>query len=79
MARKTLGYEELQWTCPNCTRVNPGLEKTCGPCGAPQPDDVKFEQAKGAKLRQDEEIKERVKAGADIHCPYCGARYQLTD
>jgi hypothetical protein len=74
MARKTLGYEELQWTCPNCNGVNQGLDKTCGQCGAPQPDDVKFEQKKDAKLREDDEIKARAKAGADIHCPYCGTR-----
>ncbi len=74
MARKTLGYAELQWTCPNCGGVNPGLQKTCGQCGAPQPEDVRFEQARGGELRQDEEIKARVQAGPDIHCPYCGAR-----
>jgi len=74
MARKTLGYAELQWTCPNCEGVNPGLEKTCGQCGAPQPEDVKFEQAQQAELRQDDEILAQVKAGPDIHCPYCGTR-----
>lgn len=74
MAKKSLGYVELQWTCPNCGGINPGPEKTCTQCGAPQPDDVQFEQVKGAELIQDEVVKARVKAGPDIHCPYCGAR-----
>jgi len=74
MAKKTLGYEELQWTCPNCDGINPGPEKTCGNCGAPQPDDVKFEQAVRSELLQDEEAIARAKAGPDIHCPYCEAR-----
>jgi ribosomal protein L40E len=74
MAKKTLGYEELQWTCPNCGGINPGPEKVCGQCGAPQPDDVKFEQVKGAELTQDEAVAARVEAGPDIHCPYCEAR-----
>ncbi len=74
MTKKTLGYVELQWTCPNCGAINPGPEKVCGQCGAPQPDDVKFEQVKGAKLTQDEAVVAWVKAGPDIHCPYCGAR-----
>ena len=74
MAKKTLGYTELQWTCPNCTALNPGPEKTCVQCGAPQPEDVVFEQVKGAELIQDEVVEARVKAGPDIHCPYCKAR-----
>jgi ribosomal protein L40E len=74
MAKKKLGYTELQWTCPNCGGVNPGPEKTCLQCGAPQPKDVQFEQVKGSALIQDKEVGERVKAGPDIHCPYCDAR-----
>jgi len=74
MARKTLGYAELQWACPNCGGINAGLQKTCAQCGAPQPEDVSFEQAQGEELRQDEDIKARVQAGPDIHCPYCEAR-----
>lgn len=74
MAKKTLGYTELQWTCPNCSALNPGPEKTCTQCGAPQPKDVQFKQVKGAELIHDEKVKARVKAGPDIHCPYCGAR-----
>ncbi len=74
MAKKTLGFEELQWTCPNCGGNNPGPEKACVQCGAPQPEDVEFKQAKGAKLTQNEAIMDRIKAGPDIHCPYCQAR-----
>jgi DNA-directed RNA polymerase subunit RPC12/RpoP len=74
MAKKKLGYQELQWTCPNCNGINPGPEKACIQCGAPQPDDVDFEQVKGAELLEDEAVEARVKAGPDIHCPYCEAR-----
>lgn len=74
MAKKKLGYQELQWTCPNCSGINPGPEKVCVQCGAPQPEDVHFEQAKGAELLKDEAVEARVKAGPDIHCPYCEAR-----
>jgi ribosomal protein L40E len=74
MAKKTLGYAELQWTCPNCNGINPGTQQDCSSCGAPQPDDVKFEQVKGAEASQDEELKKRAETGADIHCPYCGTR-----
>jgi ribosomal protein L40E len=74
MTKKTLGYVELQWTCPNCGGINPGPEKVCSQCGAPQPDDVEFEQVKGTELTTDEVVVARVKAGPDIHCPYCSAR-----
>lgn len=74
MAKKTLGYEELQWTCPNCAGINPGAGKTCASCGAPQPDDVKFEQAVRSELLEDEAAIARAKVGPDIHCPYCGTR-----
>jgi hypothetical protein len=74
VAKKTLGYEELQWACPNCEGINPGSEKTCGNCGAPQPDDVKFEQKARGELLQDGEAITKAKAGPDIHCPYCRTR-----
>ena len=32
MAKKSLGHVELQWTCPNCETVNPGLVKVCEGC-----------------------------------------------
>jgi len=74
MAKKELGHVELQWKCPNCSGLNPGHERLCVKCGAPQPADVKFEQAERQVLITDETIKAKVDAGADIHCPYCGAR-----
>ena len=74
MARKTIGHVELQWTCPNCGGINPGPVKVCQSCGAPQPEDVKFEQAVRQELITDEEKLAQAEAGADIHCPYCGAR-----
>lgn len=74
MARKKLGHVELQWNCPNCGGVNPGLEKTCGSCGAPQPEDVQFEQTARQELISDEKVLAQAETGADIHCPYCGTR-----
>ena len=74
MARKELGHIELQWTCPNCNGINPGPEKHCLNCGAPQPEDVEFEQADHQELITDEEKIVQAEAGADIHCPFCGSR-----
>ena len=74
MARKKLGHVELQWTCPNCGGINPGPEKSCLSCGAPQPEDVQFEQASAQELITDKEKIAKAEAGADIHCPYCGTR-----
>jgi len=74
MPRETLGYVKLEWTCPKCGSRNPGPEKTCLSCGAPQPEDVKFEQVEGQELIQDQVEIERAEAGPDIHCAFCGAR-----
>ncbi len=74
MAKKTLGYVELIWTCPRCSTRNPGPNKFCTACGAPQPENVTFEQAPDAKLITDADKIARAKAGPDIHCPYCNAR-----
>lgn len=74
MARKKIGHVELQWTCPNCNTINPGPVTLCGGCGAPQPEDVQFEPAESQQLITDEEKIAQAEAGADIHCPYCGAR-----
>ncbi len=74
MTKKTLGYVELEWTCPRCGSKNPGPQKSCSGCGAPQPDDVEFEQAAEEELITDEEEIERAKTGPDVHCAYCGAR-----
>ena len=72
--KKTLGYVELEWTCPRCGSRNPGPQKSCSGCGAPQPDDVEFEQAAEEELITEEAEVERAKAGPDVHCAYCGAR-----
>lgn len=74
MARKELGHIELQWTCPNCRGINPGPDKVCNTCGAPQPEDVQFEQPERQELITDQEVDAQAEAGADIHCPFCGTR-----
>lgn len=74
MAKESLGYVELEWTCPFCNTRNPGRVKVCRSCGAPQPKDVQFHQAAEDKVVQDQEGLEMAQAGADIHCPFCGTR-----
>lgn len=74
MAKKTVGYIELHWECPNCATINPGGEKVCRGCGAPQPENVEFFQPTQQQLIEDEERLKQIKAGPDIHCGYCGAR-----
>ena len=74
MARKRLGYVHLEWACPNCQTRNPGPNKYCTGCGAPQPEDVEFEQTAEEKLLTDADEIARAQAGPDVHCPYCNAR-----
>jgi ribosomal protein L40E len=74
MTKETLGYVRLEWTCPNCSSRNPGPQKTCGSCGAAQPENVEFEQAAQEELVTDEAAIARAKAGPDVHCAFCGAR-----
>lgn len=74
MAKKKLGYIQLHWECPNCGTINPGGEKVCKGCSAPQPQDVEFFQPTEQQLLEDAEKIKRAKAGADIHCAYCGTR-----
>ena len=74
MARKTLGYVQLEWNCPRCGSKNLGAEKTCLSCGGPQPDDVQFQQAQGQELITGEAAEEIAKKSADIHCGFCGTR-----
>ncbi len=74
MARKDLGYVELEWTCPNCQTRNPGLKKTCQSCGSPQPTDVAFQSKADEQLITDAQKLEQAKKGPDIHCGFCGAR-----
>ncbi|MBK8985705.1 MAG: zinc ribbon domain-containing protein [Chloroflexi bacterium] len=74
MARKTVGYTELEWTCPFCGTRNPGSAKLCTGCHAPMPADTQFEQAAEEKLITDAARIAEVQAGPDVHCPFCGAR-----
>lgn len=79
MARKSLGYTELEWICPNCQTKNKGTQKTCTGCGAPQPEDVKFQQGKTQQFIEDEQVIQAAKAGPDFHCSFCGARNAATN
>jgi predicted nucleic acid-binding Zn ribbon protein len=78
MARKSKGFIELEWTCPNCETRNKGFEKSCVNCGAPQPDDVQFEAPAEKKFVSEEKASELKKRGADIHCGFCGTRNPST-
>jgi len=74
MPQKTVGYVELEWTCPKCKSRNPGTRRACASCGAPQPRDVQFEQPVQDQVISDEKVIAVAAAGPDIHCAYCGAR-----
>lgn len=79
MVRKeSKGFIELEWVCPNCDSRNKGSKKTCENCGAPQPDNVKFQRAADEKVVTDEKAVAAAKAGADIHCGFCGTRNPAT-
>ncbi len=78
MSKKTVGYVHLEWQCPACSSRNKGIDKICRNCGAPQPEDVKFEQVAQESLIKDEELISQVQAGADIHCGFCGTRNPAT-
>ncbi len=71
-------FVELEWVCPNCDGRNKGSIKTCQNCGAPQPDNVKFQRAADEKIITDEKSVAAAKAGADIHCGFCGTRNPAT-
>jgi len=72
--RRTIGYVQNEWICPNCETRNKGNAKTCENCGAPQPENVKFELPSEQKFVTDEGSVRAAQAGADIHCPFCGTR-----
>lgn len=72
--KESKGFVELEWVCPNCDGRNKGAKKTCDSCGAPQPDNVKFQRAADEKIVADEKLVAAAKAGADIHCGFCGTR-----
>ncbi len=78
MAKKSLGYVELEWTCPNCDSRNPGSRRICANCGTPQPDNLEFTQRAQSEIIKDEAKIEQAKAGPDIHCYYCGTRNPAT-
>ncbi len=79
MARKrTLGYVQLEWTCPNCGTRNKGGIKTCENCGAPQPENVQFEAPSEKKFITNEEQLKAAQAAPDIHCGFCGTRNPAT-
>jgi ribosomal protein L40E len=74
MAEETVGYVRLQWTCKQCGTINPGPQKACSGCGAPQPADQEFDLPAQQELVKDEAEIQRAQARPDVHCPYCGAR-----
>ncbi|MFT3894968.1 MAG: zinc ribbon domain-containing protein [Anaerolineales bacterium] len=76
--RRTLGYIQNEWTCPNCNTRNKGGSKTCENCGAPQPENVQFELGADQKFVTDEAQIKAAEAGADIHCGFCGTRNPAT-
>ena len=76
--RRTLGYIQNEWTCPNCGTRNKGDKKTCENCGAPQPENVQFELPAEQKFVTDEDQIQAAQTGADIHCPFCGTRNPAT-
>lgn len=78
MERRSKGFVKLEWVCPNCNSRNPGPVKTCQNCGAPQPENVQFKRAAEEQLITDEKAIEVARAGADIHCGFCGARNPAT-
>jgi ribosomal protein L32 len=79
MARKrTLGYIQAEWPCPNCGTRNKGSVKTCENCGAPQPENVQFDLPAEQKFVTDEGAIKAAQAGADIHCGFCGTRNPAT-
>jgi ribosomal protein L40E len=74
MARKSLGYVNLEWICPRCGSKNPGVNQTCVSCGGPQPEDTAFQQSDGQPLITGEEAEKIAQKGADIICAYCSTR-----
>lgn len=76
--KQSKGFVELEWECPNCHSANKGSQKVCASCGAPQPEDVKFQRAANEKIITDEKVVSAASAGADIHCGFCGTRNPAT-
>jgi ribosomal protein L40E len=78
MSKKSLGYVELEWICPNCNNRNPGSREACATCGASQPSNVEFIQPLQETILEDQAKIADAKAGPDINCGYCGARNDAT-
>lgn len=78
MAEKSLGYVELEWTCPSCNTRNPGSAPKCTQCSAAMPEEARFEQAAEEKIITDEAKIAAAQAGPDIYCAYCGTRNPAT-
>ncbi|MCF6277880.1 MAG: zinc-ribbon domain-containing protein [Anaerolineales bacterium] len=78
MSKRSSGFIQLEWECPQCGGRNPGPEQSCLSCGAPQPDDVEFVAPAERKFIRDENSLKQAKAGADIHCGFCGTRNPAT-
>ena len=76
--RRSIGFIQLEWTCPNCSTRNPGGKKTCTNCGAPQPENVQFERPAEEKVVTDEKGLQSARAGPDVHCGFCGTRNPAT-
>jgi len=74
MPRESLGVVRLIWTCPSCQVRNPGPNRFCSGCGAPQPENIAFEKPSEAEYLKNEQDLAAARAGADFHCGYCGAR-----
>jgi len=78
MAKKSLGYVELEWECSSCGNRNPGGTKTCAQCGAAHGEGEEFVQAAQETILTDEAKIAVAEAGPDIHCGYCGTRNPAT-
>jgi len=76
--RRSIGFIQLEWTCPNCSTRNPGGKKTCTNCGAPQPENVQFERPADEKVVTDEKALQSARVGPDVHCGFCGTRNSAT-
>jgi predicted nucleic acid-binding Zn ribbon protein len=74
MAKKRLGYVDLEWTCPACGNRNMGTTKTCASCGAAMPEDADFALPTAQQVDTSAETAAQVASGPDVLCPYCGAR-----
>ena len=73
-AQKTVAYTNSKGPCLFWATRNPATANPSPGRNAPTPADTRFEQAAEEKLITDEAKVAEIKAGPDIHCPFCGAR-----